>query len=111
LIVAARESRDDRIDHLGVLDASVDRNAFGRQVDSFETSLEVEGLAEPFPAVFIRAPAISSVGDDASVLATHEEAIVAAWDPPVLDTAFHPELTADSRIHDLAFFGESPSEP
>jgi len=111
LIVAARESNDDRIDHLGVLDASVDRNAFGRQVDSFETPLEVEGLADPFPAVFIRAPAISSVGDDASVLATHEEAIVAAWDPPVLATAFHPELTADSRIHDLAFFGESPSEP
>jgi len=104
LIVASRDARDERVRTLGVLDVTVDRNAFGRQRDSFETALSVEGLDDPFPAVFIRAPAIAEVGDGVSVLAEYGGRPVAVRQGPVLGTAFHPELTGDGRIHDLAFF-------
>jgi 5'-phosphate synthase pdxT subunit len=104
LIVAARDARDERVDPLGVLDVAVDRNAFGRQRDSFETALDITGLETPFPAVFIRAPAIAAVGESVDVLAAYEGRPVAVRQGPVLGTAFHPELTDDSRIHDLAFF-------
>ncbi len=103
LIVASRDPNDDRVDELGVLDVSVERNAFGRQKDSFEAPLDVTGLADPYPAVFIRAPAIESVGD-CDVLATWDDRPVAVRDGPVLATSFHPELTPDSRVHGLAFF-------
>ncbi len=103
LIVAAREANDDRVDELGVLDVSVERNAFGRQKDSFEAPLAVSDLETPFPAVFIRAPVIADAGDCA-VLARWDDRPVAVRDGPVLATAFHPELTPDSRIHSLAFF-------
>ncbi len=106
LIVASSDANDDRVDTLGLVDATVDRNAFGRQVDSFEAPLPVVGFDEPFPAVFIRAPVIDEVGDDVEVLASWEGDPVAIRDGPVVGTAFHPELTADSRIHDLAFFDE-----
>jgi len=105
LIVASRDCGDDRVDELGLIDATVERNAFGRQADSFETDLPIAGLEEPFHAVFIRAPVIESVGRDVEVLATHDGRPVAVRDGPVLGTAFHPELTDDGRIHDLAFFG------
>jgi len=104
LIVASRDAKDDRVDELGVLDATVDRNAFGRQKDSFEAPLTVEGLDEPFPAVFIRAPVIDAVGDDVEVLETVDGNTVAVRQGPVVGTSFHPELTTDSRVHDLAFF-------
>ena len=104
LIVASRDARDDRVETLDVLDVSVDRNAFGRQRDSFETALPVTGLDSPFPAVFIRAPAIAEVGDCVEVLAEYDGQPVAVRQGPVLGTSFHPELTADGRIHDLAFF-------
>lgn len=104
LIVASRDAGDARVETLGVLDVTVDRNAFGRQVDSFEAPLDVEGLDEPFPAVFIRAPLIRDVGDGVRVLATWDGRPVAVQDGPVVGTSFHPELTDDSRIHDLAFF-------
>ena len=105
LIVASSNAGDDRVDELGLIDVSVERNAFGRQKDSFEAPLSVTGLAddEPYPAVFIRAPAIDTVGDCA-VLATWDDRPVAVRDGPVVGTAFHPELTPDSRIHGLAFF-------
>ena len=103
LIVASSDAGDDRVDTLGLIDVSVERNAFGRQKDSFETGLEVAGLDEPFPAVFIRAPAIEAIGD-ASVLATVDGRPVAVRDGPVVGTSFHPELTTDSRIHGLAVF-------
>ncbi|GGL69023.1 pyridoxal 5'-phosphate synthase glutaminase subunit PdxT [Halocalculus aciditolerans] len=106
LIVASRDAKDDRVETLDVLDVSVDRNAFGRQKDSFEAPLDVTGLDEPFPAVFIRAPAIDAVGDDVAVLAEWDDRPVAVRDGNVVGTSFHPELTADSRIHDLAFFAE-----
>ena len=106
LIVAARDANDDRVATLDMLDVSVDRNAFGRQKDSFEAPLDVVGLDEPFPAVFIRAPVIESVGDRVEVLADWEGRPVAVRQGPVVATAFHPELTTDSRLHELAFFAD-----
>ncbi|WP_256290190.1 pyridoxal 5'-phosphate synthase glutaminase subunit PdxT [Halobellus inordinatus] len=106
LIVASSDANDERVDTLDLLDVTVDRNAFGRQVDSFEAPLDVAGFDEPFPAVFIRAPAIDEVGEGVEVLAEWEGRPVAVRDGPVVGTAFHPELTNDSRIHDLAFFEE-----
>ena len=103
LIVAARDAADPRVTELGVLDVSVERNAFGRQRDSFEAPVDVAGLDEPFPAVFIRAPAVDDAGDT-EVLATWEGRPVAVRDGPVTATAFHPELTTDDRLHRLALF-------
>ncbi|MFC6826710.1 pyridoxal 5'-phosphate synthase glutaminase subunit PdxT [Halopelagius fulvigenes] len=104
LIVASRDAQDDRVDALSLVDVSVNRNAFGRQVDSFEAPLEVTGLDEPFPAVFIRAPAIDDVGEGVEVLAEWDGRPVAIRDGPVVGTSFHPELTTDSRLHDMVFF-------
>ncbi|KTG29709.1 pyridoxal 5'-phosphate synthase glutaminase subunit PdxT [Haloferax profundi] len=106
LIVASSDAKDDRVETLDLVDVTVDRNAFGRQVDSFEAPLDVEGLDSPFPAVFIRAPLIDDVGDDVEVLAEWDGNPVAVRAGPVVGTSFHPELTPDSRIHDLAFFDE-----
>jgi 5'-phosphate synthase pdxT subunit len=109
LIVASSDAGDDRVDELGLIDVGVERNAFGRQRDSFEAPLEVAGLEEPYPAVFIRAPAVDSVGD-ADVLAARDGRPVAVRDGPVVGTAFHPELTTDDRIHGLAFFENDAAE-
>lgn len=103
LIVASQDANDDRVETLDILDVTVNRNAFGRQKDSFEAPLSVAGLDDPFPAVFIRAPVIDEV-NDAEVLAEWDGRPVAVRDGPVVGTSFHPELTNDSRIHDLAFF-------
>lgn len=88
---------------LGLMDISVERNAFGRQVDSFETDLEIEGLngAGAFPAVFIRAPRIAGVEDsNVQVLARLEDGTaVAARQGHWLVTSFHPELSHDDRLH------------
>ena len=107
LIVASRDAGDDRVATLDVLDVTVDRNAFGRQKDSFETDLDVAGLDEPFPAVFIRAPVVDDVGDGVEVLADVDGHPVAVRQDNVVGTAFHPELTDDARIHGLAFFDGS----
>jgi len=104
LIVASRDAKDDRVTTLDILDVSVDRNAFGRQKDSFEAALDVDGLADPFPAVFIRAPSIDEVGAGVEVLASVDGRPVAVRGGNVVGTSFHPELTDDSRIHGLAFF-------
>ena len=106
LILLSTDANDDRVDTLDLLDVTVERNAFGRQRDSFEAPLDVVGLDEPFPAVFIRAPVVGSVGENVEVLATWEDHPVAVRQGPVVGTAFHPELTPDSRIHDLAFFDD-----
>jgi 5'-phosphate synthase pdxT subunit len=103
LIVACADAGDERVETLELIDASVERNAFGRQRDSFETDLDIEDLDEPFPAVFIRAPRIDEAGD-CEVLATFDGQPVAVRDGPVVGTAFHPELTDDARVHGLAFF-------
>jgi 5'-phosphate synthase pdxT subunit len=88
--------------HLGLLDATARRNAFGRQLASFETDLGVEGIgAEPLRAVFIRAPWIERHGPGVEVLASYDGHPVAAREGNVLACAFHPELSDDSRLHAL----------
>lgn len=104
LILLAAEIEDGRPDQrsFGALDISVLRNGYGRQIESFETELDVAGLDAPMPAVFIRAPRISRVGDTVEVLATNdmdEPAIVRSG--TVLGAAFHPELSSDRRLHRL----------
>jgi pyridoxal 5'-phosphate synthase pdxT subunit len=89
----------------GGIDMTVRRNAFGRQVDSFERDIDVTGLedGEPLHAVFIRAPWVEQAGPDVSILGTDQGTgrIVAVRQGPLLATAFHPELTQDRRIHRL----------
>jgi pyridoxal 5'-phosphate synthase pdxT subunit len=89
---------------LGAIDMTVQRNAFGRQVDSFESDLDISGVeGPPYRAVFIRAPWVTQAGDAVEILATDPVTgrIVAVRQGPVLATAFHPELTGDRRIHEL----------
>lgn len=86
---------------LGGIDITVRRNAFGRQVDSFEGDVEFSGFDEPVHAVFIRAPWVERVGDGVQVLARAAGHVVAVRQGPVLATAFHPEVTGDRRIHRL----------
>jgi 5'-phosphate synthase pdxT subunit len=87
-------------EHLGFIDASTRRNAFGRQLQSFEADLEVTGAGEePLRAVFIRAPWVERTGEDVEILATWEGHPVAIRDGSVLASAFHPELTDDPRFH------------
>ena len=84
----------------GGLEATVRRNAFGRQVDSFEIDLEVQGVkGGPIRAVFIRAPWVESVGEKVQVLASIDNHPVAVRQQNILATSFHPELTGDSRLH------------
>ncbi|MCA0989635.1 pyridoxal 5'-phosphate synthase glutaminase subunit PdxT [Guptibacillus algicola] len=87
--------------HIGVMDVTAKRNAFGRQRESFEAPLTVEGLDEDFIGVFIRAPYIEEVGEGVEVLATFNDKIVAARDGRFLACAYHPELTDDDRMHQL----------
>jgi 5'-phosphate synthase pdxT subunit len=87
---------------LGGLDATVRRNAFGRQVDSFESPVSLAGMdGGPFHAVFIRAPWVEAVGDGVEVIGRAEGRIVAVRQGPIMATAFHPELTGDQRVHAL----------
>lgn len=86
---------------LGVLDVVVKRNAFGRQNESFEAELVVDGLQAPFPAVFIRAPWIEKVGSDVEVLSEVDDHPVMVRQGRILATSFHPELTGDGRIHQM----------
>lgn len=89
-------------DHLGLLDAAVRRNAFGRQLQSFEADLVLEGTgSEPLRAVFIRAPWVERYGAGVEVLASYDGHPVAVREGSVLACAFHPELTDDSRLHAL----------
>ena len=111
MIMLASTILDTRPDarHLDALDITVRRNAFGRQVESFETDLEVDGITDgpdagPMRAVFIRAPWVESVSPDVQVLATVPEGpaqgrIVAVRQGGVLATSFHPEVTGDRRVH------------
>ena len=98
MILLAKRINNQETSHLGLMDVTVERNAFGRQVDSFETDLEIKGVAQDFPAVFIRAPYILEAGSQVEVLSEDTGRIVAARDGHYLATAFHPELTADTRL-------------
>ncbi|CAN5294943.1 pyridoxal 5'-phosphate synthase glutaminase subunit PdxT [soil metagenome] len=88
-------------DHLGLADVEVDRNAYGRQVSSFEADLKLAGDDELLRGVFIRAPWVRATGEDVVVLAEHDGRPVLLRDGRILVASFHPELTQDSRVHEL----------
>jgi 5'-phosphate synthase pdxT subunit len=83
------------------MDIGVRRNAYGRQVDSFEADLDVTGLSEPFTAVFIRAPAVERYGESVEVLASLDDRPVLVRQGNLLASSFHPEMTDDGRVHEL----------
>lgn len=95
------EVRKSQTDLLQLMDMKVTRNAFGRQKESFETDLTIQGLKEPFKAVFIRAPAILKVWGNCKIISEFEEKTVMAKQNNLLAASFHPELTDDMRIHTL----------
>jgi 5'-phosphate synthase pdxT subunit len=87
--------------HLGLMDLEVDRNAYGRQVASFEADLQLDGDDEPLRGVFIRAPRVRDIGPDVKVLAEHDGEPVLLRQGRFLVASFHPELTEDTRVHEL----------
>ncbi|GAB6992633.1 pyridoxal 5'-phosphate synthase glutaminase subunit PdxT [Paenibacillus pini] len=99
LIVLAKSIEGLDEPHLGLMDITVARNAFGRQRESFETDLPVKGIEEPIRAVFIRAPLIRSVASDVDVLSTYHDEIVTARQGHLLAASYHPELTDDYQLH------------
>jgi 5'-phosphate synthase pdxT subunit len=101
MILLAVDVLDGRPDQrsFGAIDIAVRRNGYGRQVDSFETDIHVEGEDAPFHAVFIRAPKVVSVGPAVEVLARHEDVPVLACQGAVMVASFHPELAGDARLH------------
>ncbi len=103
LILMAREIEgpQDAPDRLGVMDVSVRRNAYGRQVDSFEADLDVKGLDAPYRAVFIRAPVVERAGDGVDVLASVDGNPVLVRQGHMLASTFHPEMTGDNRVHSM----------
>lgn len=101
LIVLADKLESGEEPHLGLMDMTVARNAFGRQRESFETELDVVGIETPLRAVFIRAPLIKEVGSEVEVLSSYKGEIVSARQGNLLVSSFHPELTDDYRLHGL----------
>jgi 5'-phosphate synthase pdxT subunit len=104
MILLATDVLDGRPDQVsfGAIEMTVRRNGYGRQVDSFETDLEISGFGPdepPFHAVFIRAPIVVSAAPDVEVLARHDDRVVLARHDAVFVASFHPELTADARLH------------
>jgi len=91
--------------HLGLMDLEVDRNAYGRQVASFEADLILQGEVDPLRGVFIRAPRLRDRGADVEVLAEHDGEPVLLREGRFLVAAFHPELTEDTRVHELFLDG------
>ena len=100
LIVLAERIEGQDEAHLELMDMTVARNAFGRQRESFETDLPVQGIDEPIRAVFIRAPLITQVGPEVEVLSTLNGEIVTARQGHLLAASYHPELTDDVRLHE-----------
>jgi len=100
-ILLSRVVTEGDVGQLGLLDATISRNAYGRQTDSFETDLAVVGLATPLRAVFIRAPRFVALGTGVEVLARVGDEPVLVREGCVLAATFHPELTADGRVHAL----------
>ncbi|MFC5700650.1 pyridoxal 5'-phosphate synthase glutaminase subunit PdxT [Cohnella faecalis] len=101
LIVLANRLEGGEEAHLGLMNMTVARNAFGRQRESFETDLPVKGIETPLRAVFIRAPLIKEVGAEVEVLSTYDGEIVTARQGNLLASSYHPELTDDYRLHGL----------
>lgn len=102
LILLARTIADKDTCHLGIMDVVVERNSYGRQVNSFEAPLNIKDIGKSFPGVFIRAPHISKVSEGVDVLCEHEDRIVMVRQNHLLGCAFHPELTSDQRV--MAYF-------
>ena len=103
MILLAKHVSDARSDQrsFAAIDIDVRRNAYGRQVDSFETDVSVRGINGPFHAVFIRAPRVTRTGDDVEVLAEHDGAAVLVRSKTVMAASFHPELADDDRVHGI----------
>jgi len=103
MILLAKHVSDARSDQrsFAAIDIDVRRNAYGRQVDSFETDISVRGINGPFHAVFIRAPRVTRTGDDVEVLAEHDGAAVLVRSKTVMAASFHPELADDDRVHGI----------
>ncbi len=99
LILLADSIENDSVVHIGEMEITAVRNAYGRQLGSFEYNGRFKGLQNDYPMVFIRAPYIGSVSDRVEVLSTVHDHIVAARQDNMLVTAFHPELTNDSSVH------------
>lgn len=99
MILLAKNIVNESYNHLAVMDINVRRNAYGRQLGSFETKAPVNGIGDDIDMVFIRAPYIESVGENIEVLSTVDGNIVAAQEGNMLVTSFHPELTEDLRVH------------
>jgi 5'-phosphate synthase pdxT subunit len=100
MVLAASATTGGRQPLLGLMNALVERNGFGRQVNSFEKDLEIEGFEKPFTGVFIRAPFFEDVGPGVAVIGKVGDKVVAAKGDNILVTAFHPELTDDHRFHE-----------
>lgn len=93
------EVRKTGTELLGLMDMAVDRNAFGRQRESFEAPLEIKGMSAPFPGVFIRGPAIRRVWGNCEVLSRYGDKIIMVRQGNMLAMSFHPELSGDNRLH------------
>jgi 5'-phosphate synthase pdxT subunit len=106
LIMISTEVLNPPQESLGLINLTIERNAYGRQVDSFEADLDIPSLGpEPFPGIFIRSPKIKSVGDDVEVLSSLEGSPVLVRQGNIIGATFHPELSDDTRIHELFLKG------
>ncbi len=99
MVLMATSVDDPRVEPLGLIDMSVERNAFGRQKDSFEADIPIQGLKEPFHAIFIRAPVVQDTGPGVEVLGRIDRGIVAVRSGKHMALSFHPELGGDFRLH------------
>lgn len=106
MIVLAKKSYDKVVGNkkqllLGALDIEVERNSFGRQYDSFESTLEISGIGNDFKGIFIRAPTVISTGSHVQILSKFDGKIIAVQQENIIGTSFHPELSGDNRMHRL----------
>lgn len=106
MIVLAKKSYDKVVGNkkqllLGALDIEIERNSFGRQYDSFESTLEISGIGNDFKGIFIRAPNVTSTGSSVQILSKFDGKIVAVQQENIIGTSFHPELSGDTRMHRL----------
>jgi 5'-phosphate synthase pdxT subunit len=104
MIVLAKKSYDKVVGNkkqllLGALDIEIERNSFGRQYDSFESTLEISGIGNDFKGIFIRAPTVISTGSRVQILSKFDGKIVAVQQENIIGTSFHPELSGDNRMH------------
>lgn len=106
MIVLAKKSYDKVVGNkkqllLGALDIEIERNSFGRQYDSFESTLEISGIGNDFKGIFIRAPTVISTGPSVQILSKFDGKIVAVQQENIIGTSFHPEISGDNRMHRL----------